>query len=101
MVNRYDSIRRVVNRDGIEYVLNPIYPEIKESAQDIYLIATVGDRYDKLALQYYGDSSLWWVIASSNITIRSGLLVNPGYQIRVPMSKARVLEEYSRVNGSR
>ena len=42
------------------------YPKIPRSEDDIYVITTIGDRYDTLAFQYYQDSSLWWVIANAN-----------------------------------
>jgi hypothetical protein len=42
------------------------YPEISRSFEDIYVYTAMGDRYDILALSYYSDSTLWWIISSAN-----------------------------------
>ncbi len=53
------------------------YPEVPRSYDDIYVYTTVGDRYDTLASQYYGNPSLWWVISSANGTINQDSLIPP------------------------
>ena len=65
-MNRYKDIKTLSNSEGFNYRRNIIFPEIKESLKDIYVITTAGDRFDTLALQYYSDSSLWWIIAGVN-----------------------------------
>ena len=62
---------------------------------------TGGDRFDTLALQFYGDSSLWWVIASANTSVRDSIVVKPGVQLRIPLSKTRVLDLYRTANSNR
>ena len=79
----------------------PKYPNIPLQFSDQYVITTIGDRFDTLALQFYGDSSLWWVIASSNTSIRDSLVVKPGVQLRIPLSKTRVLDLYRTANSNR
>jgi len=79
-----------------------IYPHIPENAEDIYVITTVGDRLDVLASSYYGDSSLWWIIASANPSIRrDSLNVAPGIQLRIPYNKQEVLKSVTKVNNQR
>ena len=75
------------------------YPEIPLSENDIYVYASQGDRYDLLALNYYGDSSLWWVIAVANPNISLGTLIIPeGAQIRIPGNFTRVVENFDIIN---
>lgn len=75
------------------------YPEIPLSANDIYVYTSQGDRYDLLALNYYGDSSLWWVIAVANPNISLGTLVIPeGVQIRIPSNYTNPIEEFDIIN---
>ena len=38
------------------------YPEVPLSFDDIYVITKTEDRLDLLAEQFYGDTSLWWII---------------------------------------
>ena len=100
-MNRYQFIRQKKNKEGIRYKVNPIYPEIPLSADDIYIITTGGDRYDTLAQQFYNDSSLWWIIASANVSKRDGLIVEPGVQLRIPASSQQALALYSKANENR
>lgn len=75
------------------------YPEIPLSENDIYVYTTQGDRYDILALNYYGDSSLWWIIAAGNPNIDLMTLVIPeGVQIRIPGNFSRVVSEFNLIN---
>ncbi len=75
------------------------YPEIPLSVNDIYVYTSQGDRYDLLALNYYGDSSLWWVIAVANPNVSLGTLVIPeGVQIRIPGNYTNTVEEFNFIN---
>jgi|TARA_R110000851_G_C12737548_1_gene530470 hypothetical protein len=100
-MNRYKNIDRYKNAEGRRYYTNAIYPEIPEDENDIYFIASAGDRYDKLALQYYGDKSLWWIIASSNNHQKASLIPSPGEQIRIPVNTELALRLYQEINSSR
>lgn len=47
----------------------------------------MGDRFDSLAYHYYGDSTLYWLIADANPEIFfPGGLVAPRTIIRIPIS---------------
>lgn len=100
-MNRYRSIETYRSDTGQRLKTNPIYPNIPESADDIYIISTSGDRYDILAKEYYGDQTLWWVIASANNSQKASLALEPGAQIRIPADKSLVLKLYEQVNQAR
>jgi len=82
--------------------INVKYPEITRDFSDIYVYTTKGDRYDLLALSYYGDAQLWWIIARANTnnTIPDSLFPNVGEQIRIPGPSriAFILGEYESLN---
>ena len=102
MANRYKNISLRVNENGRTYRANPIYPDIPETSDDIYLITTGGDRFDTLAQEYYSDYRLWWIIATANSDQkRDGLIVKPGVQLRIPANKDEVLEAFENLNSSR
>ena len=42
------------------------FPEIVETNSDILVVSQAGDRFDKLAHQFYGEPELWWFIAKAN-----------------------------------
>ena len=100
-MNRYKDILLKQSKSGIRYRKNVIFPVIKPSFNDIYVIATAGDRYDTLALEYYKDPQLWWVIASVNNSKRDSLVVEPGKQLRIPSNIQAIKNQYRELNQNR
>ena len=100
-MNRYNKIGIFKTREGKRYTKNVIFPEIAPTANDIYVITTAGDRYDTLALQFYKDSKLWWIIAAANNSKKDSLAVEPGIQLRVPANPSAAVSEYNRLNSIR
>jgi len=78
------------------------YPEILPESSDMYVYTTRGDRYDILALKYYQDSSLWWVISRANSTSLNfdSIIPNIGEQIRIPGPSriSTILDAYYSLN---
>jgi hypothetical protein len=82
--------------------INVKYPSIPVSSLDIYIFITQGDRYDTLALTFYKDSSLWWIISQGNPTQPSdSLYPKVGSQLRVPSpsSISQIISSYETING--
>ena len=66
----YDDFLRKRNVDYVRHYNTEtiVYPTVEE-IQALNVISkrwSIGDRYEKLAAQYYGDPELWWVIATFN-----------------------------------
>jgi hypothetical protein len=101
MPDRFKNKDVFKSRLGKRYFTNVIYPEIPVSQDDTYIITAGGDRYDTLAQQFYGDSSLWWVIASANVSKTDGLATTPGVQLRIPADAASVRRLFDDVNSER
>ena len=99
MENRYQNIN-VIKQNGIgnQYYVNNLYPEIEPTEEDDYVIAVLGDRLDLLAFDFYGDSSLWWIIASANSLPGDSLYLEPGMQIRIPADVASAVNQYKQAN---
>jgi len=98
---RYQNIEKLKTEEGRPYYRNAIYPEIPISEDDIYIITTGGDRYDTLAQQFYGDSTLWWVIASANTSKTDSLVTKPGVQLRIPNDPQSAVNLFNTVNENR
>ena len=93
-MSRYDELRDI---KGLGYV--PKYPDIPLKFEDQYVITTEGDRLDILAQQYYGDSSLWWIISISNPQLeQNSLYIPPGTQIRIPTQVGDIIARYRSIN---
>lgn len=101
MAQRYKNIEKLKTDSGRRYYKNAIYPEVPISEDDIYIITTGGDRYDTLANQFYGDSTLWWVIASANTSKTDSLVTKPGVQLRIPNNPQSAVLQFNTVNENR
>lgn len=98
-MNRYQTIKIIKNPDNVSYYRDNKYPEIPLSVNDIYIIASEGDRFDMLANQYYGDSSLWWIISIANTDVAQNSLYIPlETQIRIPYNPGNIVASYNKLN---
>lgn len=91
---RYQNIKTTKNSLGEQYYVNNLYPDIPLTGEDSYVIAVLGDRLDLLALDFYGDVSFWWVIASANSLPGDSLYLEPGMQVRIPANLTGVINNY-------
>lgn len=99
-MNRYQNTK-IINQSStnIKYYRDTKYPSIPLSINDIYIMTIDGDRYDKLALQYYNDSTLWWVISIGNDNLPQNTLNVPlGLQIRIPRDVSSIMAVYNKLN---
>ena len=77
-----------------------IIPVIPVSESDTFIETTSTERLDKLADTFYGDSTLWWVIAVSNGIGKGTLFVPQNSRIRIP-SIENIQEIINQANQSR
>jgi hypothetical protein len=98
-MSRYQDIKQIKNSEGITYYRDNKYPIIPLSINDIWVITTSGDRFDRLAQQYYNDYTLWWVISIANDNLSQNSLYPPGgTQIRIPTNISEILSNYNSLN---
>lgn len=94
MASRYERNRVQKLKDGREVYRTKIYPNIPLRDSDIYIVTQGGDRLDTLAYQYYGDQSLWWVIATANNIHDAPFAVPDGTILRVPKNYIEILNNF-------
>ena len=98
-MKRYSNIPIKKTESGKRMYTTTRYPDIPRSFEDTYIYTTVGDRFDTLAQEYYGDSSLWWIISiANNNTIQNSLTPPVGSQIRIPSNPTPIIAEYEEIN---
>ncbi len=96
-MDRYDNTN--IYGRGIKYYGTTKYPVIPYTSDDLYVITQEDDRFDQLAQQYYGDSSLWWIISCSNPGLKQNSYNIPvGIQIRIPQNTAQLISEFRILN---
>jgi nucleoid-associated protein YgaU len=98
-MNRYADIQALKTSSGIRYRGVTRYPEVPASESDIYVITTSGDRLDNLAFQFYGDSTLYWIIIAANPDQTYNLLYPVlGAQLRIPFPVQKIIGSFNTIN---
>ena len=105
-MNRYASIKSLqtlnnnLRNKGTVYKNTAKYPIVPQQENDIYAITEFGDRFESLAFQFYGDVTLWWVIAiaNPNIVDFSSIFLPIGSQIRIPQNISPIIDSYNELN---
>lgn len=99
MANRYQYSETLTTKETKKkYLESTIYPKIKPTNDDIYIISTQSDRLDLLAAKYYGDPTYWWIISVANNLNDASLAIEVGKQLRIPGNISTVLTEFERIN---
>jgi hypothetical protein len=99
MASRYTYSKTLTKKDTKKmYLSSVIYPKIKASDDDMYIISDAGDRLDILALKYYNDQNLWWIIATANNLNEASYSITPGIQLRIPANVSRILNDLEKIN---
>ena len=56
---------------------------------------------DLLANDFYGDPTLWWVIAMANDLDRDSMFPPLGFQLRIPNNANDAITEFDQLNNNR
>ena len=77
-------------KEKLDPYLQPLYDALKDMIR--------GDRLENLAYRYYGDSTLWWIIAKAN-GIRDGSFgLKPDEKLRIPGSVPQIVSDLRAIN---
>jgi hypothetical protein len=99
MASRYTYATNLTTTDTKrKYLGSVIYPRIKASNDDMYIVSEGGDRLDILASKYYNDQNLWWIIAIANNLNDASYSIEDGIQLRIPTNVAKILNDFERIN---
>lgn len=105
-MSRYNNIPTLktpndnFRKKGLSYLKGVIYPEVPVDERDIYVETEFGDRLEKLAEQFYSDSSLYWIIAIANPDMISfdSIYLPLGTQLRIPWDPSLIEEQFNVIN---
>ena len=95
-MSRYKSAKYKIYKNGKRYFLPTIVPQIPLSDSDIFIRPVVGERFDSLAQKFYGDSSLWWIIAKANNLSNGSIVLDSEKKIRIPINIQVILSNLER-----
>jgi phage tail protein X len=83
-MNRYAESTIIKNANGKQRRSTVILPNVQLSPADTYIQTTTIERLDLLAFDFYGDVTLWWVIASANGLGKGSMIVPQNTLLRIP-----------------
>ena len=96
---RYDDIPVRNRYDGKRVYKSVIYPPVPPSDSDIFIVSNEADFLDTLAYKYYGDPTLWWIIANVNNIGKGRMSVAAGLTLRIPVDVNSIINQYNNLNG--
>lgn len=94
-MKRYETSRVDKRWDGKRVYKTTYYPVIPQQESDAIIISNEGDYLDALAYKYYGDPSLWFIIALCNNIGKGRMSVPAGMQIRVPSNINSIIIQFN------
>jgi len=97
-MKRYNNIPIQTRFDGKRVYKTTVYPEIYPADTDIQVVSNEGDYLDTLAYKYYGDPTLYWIIAAANKIGKGRLSVEPGLTLRIPINVNDIVDQFNRLN---
>lgn len=96
--DRYNFKNNTKNDKNGKLVYKSIlYPKVPVSDDDIYVITKETDRLDLLAYKYYGDTTMWWIIAKAN-NIGNTFFIPANTQIRIPKDISGLQSDLDELN---
>jgi nucleoid-associated protein YgaU len=96
-MKRYSTTRQKIDKSGKRVYSTTYYPQIPISDSDKFIHPVSGDRLDTLAYKYYGDITLWWIIAKAN-GLKGKVGVSVGNILRIPGNITIILENFRKIN---
>ena len=97
MPSRYSNTKIKRDKSGIGVYKTTYYPDIPISDNDQFIYPRFGERLDSLAYKFYGDVTLWWVIAKAN-GLKGKVFAPQDTEIRIPGNVSKVLEDFNNLN---
>ena len=98
-MRRYNSNATNVRWDGKRVYKTISYPIIPLSSTDIRIISNESDYLDTLAYKYYGDPTLWFIIALANPGLGKGRFsISPGTNLRIPIDVNGIINRLNNLN---
>jgi len=95
MARRYENIGIQKTQSGKVGYLPTKYPSLVPSNNDTYIVARAEDRLDLIATDFYGDPTLWWVVAMANDLPGDSMYTPLGFQLRIPGNLSNALNAYN------
>ena len=104
MPSRYQSITTMKSDTGVtstsgKTIYQPTYyPSTNAQENDSYIITGTEDRLNLIAYDFYGDATLWWIIAMVNDLEGDSMFPPVGMQLRIPANASELINAFNKAN---
>jgi len=96
-MKRYEKNKTKIDKDGKRVYTTTYYPKIPLSNTDQFIQTKDGSRLDNIAQTFYGDASLWWIIAKAN-GIRGIVSLKSAVKLRIPSNVTKIISNFKKLN---
>lgn len=83
-MSRYLTTTQIKDSNGKRKASTTIISAPPPSSNDTYIQLSSPERLDILAYKFYGDASLWWLIATANGLGKGTLFTPENRRLRIP-----------------
>ena len=97
-MRRYANIQVQERYDGKRVYRSTLYPPVPPSETDLIVVSNAGDFLDTLAYKYYGDPTLFWIIANVNNIGKGRFSVPAGLTLRIPTDISNIVNKFNKLN---
>lgn len=97
MISRYQTIK--VIKDKNKQIFNQVYYPMFGNDEDYYYILTsYNDRFDLIALDFFNDESLWWILPMVNNLSSDSMYPEYGIQLMIPKNIQNIINSFLKEN---
>jgi hypothetical protein len=98
-MSRYKYTGMKIDKNtGNRVLKTTLYPDIRIADGDMFVYPIDGDRLENLAHRYYGDTTLWWIIAKANDIRDGSFALSPTEKLRIPSNVPRIINDLRIIN---
>lgn len=97
-MKRYSNVPTFLRFDGKRVYKTTSYPTILPDDTDIIITTDETQYLDTLAFKYYGDPTLYWIIALVNNLGKARMSIPGGLQIRIPTKINEIVNKFNVLN---
>ena len=98
MSSRYQTIDTIKTDTGKTIYNQTYYPSVGDKEDDIYIITSYTDRLDLIAYDFWGDASLWWLVAMVNNLECDSFFPPIGIQLKIPKDVIPLINAFNKEN---
>lgn len=100
MSSRYQNISIIKSSKNKNIYSQVYYPEFGNLEDDIYIITSITDRLDLIALDFYDDDKLWWILVMVNNLEGDSIYPPIGIQLKIPKNIESIINRFNKENES-